>query len=317
MSASAAALASTPRNDAPPGIVAFTLCEPAYLVGAAALFNSLIAAGFRGTFIVGIKGEAAGWLSSPPRNLPAGVNIRVVAAPADRHLTHGKALFARRILDELEPTCTGIAYFDPDVVVKATWAAIVSRLTSACCVCADENAPPWVGHLDEWARFATAQTGLTTAMDGACCNGGFVGVMRAHRAVLDLWEKLILACIAAGFDPRSFVWNGERSLPFFFVDQDMLNLAIRLAGVPVWIGGPETMDFTPGGHWLSHAISTPKPWDRWYLPRVLAGRTVRRCDIAFWQHVAAPIPAVPSASRWLHQLDLALARKLSRSTAGE
>lgn len=306
---------AVPASNATPnatGIVAFTLCEPAYLVGAAALFNSLIAGGFRGTFIVGIKGEPGGWLNHPPTDLPPGVSIRVVAAPSDRHLTHGKALFARRILDELEPACSGIAYFDPDVIVKAKWSDVVARINATCCVCADENAPPWVGNVNEWSRFATEQTGLSTTMNGACCNGGFVGTLRAHRAVLDLWEKLILACVARGFDPREFTWNGQRALPFFFVDQDMLNLAIRLTDVPVWIGGPETMDFKPGGNWLSHAISTPKPWGRWYLPRVLAGRTVRQCDIAFWENVAAPIPAVSPVSRWLHRFDLALARLLSR-----
>jgi hypothetical protein len=294
------------------GIVAFTLCEPAYLVGAAALFNSLIAAGFEGTFIVGLKGEPSGWLTTLPANVPAGVNVRVVAAPGDRHLTHGKALFARRILDELEPSCRGIAYFDPDVIVKAKWSDIAARIQSACCVCADENAPPWLGRERDWTRFATEQTGLSTTMDGACCNGGFVGAMRSHRAMLDLWEKLILACVSRGFNPTAFTWNGERALPFFFVDQDMLNLAIRLAGVPVWMGGPETMDFKPGGHFLSHAISTPKPWGRWYLPRVLAGRTVRQCDIAFWENAATPIPAVPGFSRTFHRLDLAIARRLSR-----
>lgn len=310
-----AILAPTAPKAASSDVVAFTLCEPAYLVGAAALFNSLIAAGFRGTFIVGIKGEAQGWLNHPPKNLPAGTQIRVVPVTGDRHLTHGKARFAQRIFDELEKSCAGVAYFDPDVVVKATWAEIVAQIQAACCVCADENAPPWEGKIEAWSQFAQNCTRLATKMEGACCNGGFVGVMRTHRAVIDLWEKLLVACIAQGFDARSFVWDGPRPLPFFFVDQDMLNFAIRLAGVPVWIGGPETMDFTPGGNWLSHAISTPKPWRRWYLPRALTGRTVRRCDIAFWKHAARPIPAVPLLSRCCHRLDLALARVFSKSTA--
>lgn len=300
---------------AAPDLVAFTLCEPSYAVGAAALFNSLIAAGFRGTFIVGVKGEPAGWLKQPPEMLPPGARIRIEAAPSDRHLTHGKARFAQRIFDELEPACRGVAYFDPDVVVKAPWPEIAGRIAAACSVCADENAPPWDGQIEAWSRFAEECTGLATKMEGACCNGGFVGVMRTHRAVVDLWEKLLLACIRKGFDPASFVWNGPRALPFFFVDQDMLNLAIRLAGVPAWIGGPETMDFAPGGNFLSHAISTPKPWARWYLPRVLAGRKVRRCDLAFWRHAAAPVPAVPGLVRLLHRLDLAVAQRIGREPA--
>lgn len=311
-----APLLATPPAPAAPDIVAFTLCEPSYAVGAAALLNSLVAAGFRGTFIVGVKGEPTGWLKSPSQaRLPAGVRLRVEAAPGDRHLTHGKARFAQRIFDELEPACAGVTYFDPDVVVKATWSRIAEQVQSACSVCADENAPPWEGKVDAWSQFAASCTGVTTKMEGACCNGGFVGVMRGHRAMVDLWEKLLLACIAQGFDATSFVWNGQRTLPFFFVDQDMLNLAIRLAGVPAWIGGPETMDFAPGGNFLSHAISTPKPWDRWYLPRVLAGRKVRRCDIAFWQHADGVIPAVPFPARAWHRLDLALARRVAREPA--
>jgi hypothetical protein len=308
---SSAAGETKPGND----IVAFTLCEPGYAAGAAALFNSLIAAGFAGTFIVGLKGEPAGWLQSPPENLPAGGRIRIVATPGDRHLTHGKARFAQRVFDELDPGCAGVAYFDPDVVVKTTWAEIGARIRAGCSVCADENAPPWEGKTDAWSAFARQCTGLSARMEGACCNGGFVGVMREHRAVVDLWESLLRACFEQGFDPGAFVWNGPRTLPFFFVDQDMLNLAIRVAGVPFWIGGPETMDFAPGGKWLSHAISTPKPWARWYLPRVLTGRSVRRCDIAFWKHAAGPIPAVPATQRALHRLDLAVASAISRQPA--
>lgn len=292
----------------------FTLCEPSYFVGAAALLNSLIAAGFHGTFIVGIKGKPAGWLSPPPALSP-GIRVRVVEIAGERHLAQMKARFARRVLEELEPGCDGVIYLDPDIVLKATWTEFASRAMSACCVCADENPPLWDSDRQPWLTFAREVTGQELRLDGPCINSGFFSVARAHRPVLEVWEQLISACIARGFDPRSFTWNGERPLPFFFVDQDMLNLAIRLAGVPVWIGGPETMDFKPGGHWLSHAISTPKPWDRWYLPRVLAGRKVRRCDIAFWHHAAGPVPAVPAFARGLHRLDLALAQRLSREPA--
>jgi hypothetical protein len=292
----------------------FTLCEPKYFVGAAALLNSLISAGFHGAFIVGIKGKPAGWLSPPPSVSPH-IRVRVVEIEGDRHLAQMKALFARRVLEELEPGCDGVIYLDPDIVLKAKWADFASRAISACCVCADENPPLWVSDLPPWVNFVREVTGQELVLEGPCINSGFFSVPRSHRRVLEVWEQLISACISRGFDPRSFTWNGERALPFFFVDQDMLNLAIRLAGTPVWIGGPETMDFIPGGNWLSHAISTPKPWDRWYLPRVLAGRKVRRCDIAFWQHAGGPIPAVPAVARGLHRLDLAIARRIKREPA--
>ncbi|HEY5892756.1 MAG TPA: hypothetical protein VIT91_05940 [Chthoniobacterales bacterium] len=302
-------------DDPAQNVVAFTLCEPHYYAGAAALLNSLIVRGFRGTFIVGIKGEPAGWLTNLPTGLPAGVFVRVVSTPNDRHLANNKALFALHIFDELEPACKGVAYFDPDIVVKATWREIVERIVSACSVCADENTTSWAENADEWSLFAFECTGQSPSMNGPSCNSGFIGVAREHRAVLSLWEELLLACFKRGFDPKSFVWHGQRSLPFYFVDQDTLNLTIRLTDVPVWIGGPETMDFEPGGNWISHAICTPKPWDRWYLPRALAGRKVRRCDIAFWQHVTAPIPAMPRISRWCHRIDLACARLLDRNSS--
>jgi hypothetical protein len=306
--------AVAPSTLDPAKVIVFTLCEPKYLVGAAALFNSLIAKNFRGTFIVGIKGQPGGWLKKPFPALPNDVRLRVVEIATERHLAQLKAIFALRVLDELEPDCAGVIYLDPDIVVKAEWSDFAKQALAACSVCADENPPLWTTDLRPWLNFSREATGQEVRLDGPCINSGYFGVARKHRRVLELWEQLISACVARGFDPRSFVWNGERPLPFFFVDQDMLNLAIRLAGVPIWIGGPETMDFTPGGAWLSHAISTPKPWERWYLPRALAGRAVRRCDIAFWCNVTTPIAVLPWYSRGPHYLDLALARLFSRKT---
>ena len=293
------------------GYVPFTLCEPGFAAGAAALFNSLNEAGFDGTFIIGLKGAPCRWMRAVPK-LPSGsANFRIVEVDTDRHLTHAKARFATRILDELCPRCAGVVYFDPDIIVKARWTEIVEHVRAACAVCADASSPGWKESGDAWVAFAQQVSGRKPELDGLCCNAGFVGVSRPFRRVFELWEQLIDACIKNGFDARCFTWDNEHPLPFFFVDQDMLNIAIRLAGVPVWIGGPETMDFAPGGRWVSHAITTPKPWDRWYLPRALAGRTIRACDIAFWENASAPIPALPAPLRWLHQLDLALARRVA------
>ena len=267
--------AKTVPDGAATGFVPFTLCEPNYGAGVAALFNSLVAAGYNGVLLVGLKGSPQGWMRSVPPPQPNGARIRIVEFASDRHLTHAKAIFAQRVFDELEPNCAGVAYFDPDVVLKTSWSDLVARVSSTVSVCADENAPPWEKDPQTWITFARESTGKTPDMSGRCCNAGFVGVARAHRDVFPIWETLLQTTIARGFDARAFTWNGERALPFFFVDQDMLNLAIRLAGVPVWIGGPETMDFAPGGNWISHAIASPKPWKRWYLPRALAGRTIQ------------------------------------------
>ncbi len=298
------------------GTVVYTLCEPNYITGAAALLNSLVAAGFRGLFVVGLKGTANGWLLNPNRGLPAGVRVELVPVDSPRHLAHLKPRFGLRVLDELAPASRAAIYLDPDIVLRATWPEFEQRCLPHGAVCADQSTPPWIETPQPWLDFAAAATGRAVPVTGLYINSGFVAVPRASRPLLAVWDALIEGCVARGFDASSFTWNGKRDWPFFFVDQDMLNLALRVAGTPVWIGGPETMDFAPGGNFLSHAISTPKPWDRWYLPRALARRKLRRCDIAFWNHVAQPIPAVPFISRTLHQIDLRLARLIApRETA--
>jgi hypothetical protein len=303
------------------GLVPFTLCEQNYLAGTVALINSLVRAGFRGTFWVGYRGAPVRWndrltfdpSATGPCEISPGVSVRMTAIDIDRHLTHAKAWFALRLLNEWAPAAEGVAYFDPDVIVKTNWADIVAKATAGFTVCADQNPPQWIDEptRQKWERFSQDALGVLPKFEGDAFNGGFFGMTRAQIEGLELWEKLILACLQRGFSGKTLAWEGQRELPFFFVDQDMMNLAVRVMRGPITALGPEAMDFSPGGSFLSHAISSPKPWDRWYLPRVLTGRKLRQCDIAFWKNATTPVPAVSAPARWLHRMDIALARALS------
>jgi hypothetical protein len=75
-------------------------------------------------------------------------------------------------------------------------------------------------------------------------NGGFVGVPGRLRHVLPVWESLLDAAKAFGYDTTTLA-STDRTSPWQAADQDLLNIVVMTTDVPLSTLGPEGMDFRP------------------------------------------------------------------------
>jgi hypothetical protein len=125
-------------------------------------------------------------------------------------------------------------------------------------------------------------------------NGGFVGVPGRLRHVLPVWESLLDAAKAFGYDTTQLA-STDRTSPWQAADQDLLNIVVMTTDVPLSTLGPEGMDFRPGGYVMSHAVNSPKPWARDYLKFSLQGKPPGLADKGFWENSEHPIRLFPEA----------------------
>jgi hypothetical protein len=76
----------------------------------------------------------------------------------------------------------------------------------------------------------------------------------------------------------------------------------------VSLRGPEAMDFAPGGELLSHAIGSPKPWQKHFVRSALMGKPPSKIDREFLRHCTHPLPALDPATCRRRLLHYAVAR---------
>jgi hypothetical protein len=84
---------------------------------------------------------------------------------------------------------------------------------------------------------------------------------------------------------------------FHSTDQDALNLALMLTDMPLNTAGPEAMDFAVGGHYLSHAVGTPKPWQGGFVGKALRGHPPSAATKEFFEHTNHPLSVFPAKKR--------------------
>ena len=305
---------SSPRS------VVFTLLEGHYHLGAAALFNSLYARGFRGKCLIGHRGPPAPWCTGrspegrPRWDGPDGFHVECLPVDTDWHLTNHKPAFFQRLWREIVPEAERLLYFDPDVVVKCDWLYLEDWVDCGVALVQDVNPLMPADHpvRQAWARFLRTAGFPPLQTREAYYNGGFVGVHRRDAAFVELWHRLIEAGVAIGVDPRAFSLHMRHAPYLRFPDQDFLNMTTMASPTSLSTVGPAGMDFFPGGTQLSHAMGRPKPWLRFYLGRALRGVPLANADRLFWAHAAGPIHAFrPTRIRW-KKADLALASFLNR-----
>lgn len=296
-----------------------TMFEKRYALGVGALTNSLVAAGFTGTFCIGYRGPLPVWLEQCTV-VVAGEQWRVgeltlhfIRMETSDHFTNHKPQFMLRLLDQVFPLATRIFYIDPDIVVKCRWDFIDDWTSDAVAVCADINAQCPVGHplRRQWERYYTP-LGLSFRRQMAVyVNGGFIGVSRAHRALLEEWVRA-QELMAPAIGGLGTAFPKDRTFLFHMTDQDALNAVLDGTAVPVSVIGQDGMDFIPGGYLLSHAQGRPKPWDKAFLREALGGRPPTQPDKWYWQHVTTPLQIASPATRWWKRLDLKLGAAIGR-----
>jgi len=302
-------------------IAACTLFEGNYHIGVAALANSLHASGFRGTLWAGHRGPIPPWAAEKSSvSLPENFQVVFVPVQTPEHLTNFKPTFLQQVLGTFAPDADTVAYFDPDIVVKCRWESVFPHwLDGGIALVEDVNASMPARHPQRlaWTRWLATHDFPAAPVSARPLdryyNAGFVGVPRAHLAFLSLWENILKLARDDGSADTGRLKNGDATNLFHSADQDALNIALMLAAdMPVNAAGPDAMDFTVGGHHLSHAVGTPKPWQGGHFVRALRGYPPSQAAKNFLRHTERPIAVFSATQRRHRRAIIALAAFVGR-----
>lgn len=282
-----------------------TLFEGNYHLGVAALSNSLVSAGFSGTLWAGYRGALPAWLTESPSydaaaatyQVSPGFQLRMVLLDTPVHFTYYKPTFLRRVFEDFAPDTDLVTYIDPDIVVKCDWPSLCGWFTDdALSLAEDVNWAFPSRHPKRllWNAFFSEHGIPSIRPSERYYNAGFIGVPRRHLDFLVLWERLC-ALVLDYNQGVKHIKAGASDALFHSTDQDALNFALTAHEAPLNTAGPDAMDFTAGGYYLSHAIGTPKPWNIPHIRMALAGFSPSVATKAYFQHVDGPIQVFTAA----------------------
>jgi hypothetical protein len=300
--------------------VVVTLFEGDYHLGAAALINSLCAAGFDGAVVCGHRGPVPPWASAAHKL--GSVEVSFVALETTIHLTNYKPEFLHHVWTDLHPAADRLFYFDPDIVIRAPWSFFEEWADYGVALVEDVNSPMHDSHprRGAWRRCLARRHRQVLRETSLYVNGGFIGLSRTQQKFLHEWhEAMALVGEEIGGLERSMFSFGaiqpqmeSPAYPFSKTDQDALNIAVMTASQPVSIMGAEGMDFRAGGWTMSHALGPEKPWRKKFIGAALAGRIPTMADREFWIHAAAPLPLFSAHVTAWRRATLALAGLVGR-----
>lgn len=276
----------------------FTLFENDYHLGAGVLVNSLLRAGFRGSFVAGFRNEPPKWFGQAGR-LAASCNFNFVPRriETEGHLAQLKPSFAISLLQEF-PDVENFFYFDPDIVIRGPWEffenwnqfgiALVEEIVTRGMSERHPQRLMW----GEWAK--THGYSVTRSLN-MYFNSGFFGFRQQHKSFLTQWDDILQKCRNDGLVVNTRgghlkkYSSSKMSFLFNSWDQDAMNLALMLSEADITSMGPEAMDFIPSGKTMSHAVGASKPWNQNYVAGCLQGKAIRMADRAYWEIADKPI----------------------------
>jgi hypothetical protein len=297
---------------------ACTLYEGNYHLGVGALINSLYAHGFRGQFFVGYRGELPPWVAEAKSGIflaAPGLTIQFIHLETPWHLANYKAKFMADLFARYPNEINQLAYFDPDIVVTCRWSFYREWINGGIAVVQEvtNGTMPSTHPLRlAWSHFLTAN-GETARRDlERYFNSGFVGIAYANRDFLLLWHKLHEAVLSSRKEAASQFMPGDRSLPFFGIDQDCLNAALMSTEQCICVIGPEGMGFIPGGFTMQHAVGSPKPWQFSLWKSIARASPPSMAIKAFWMNVENPIKLFGSLEILRARIGLAAATFIGR-----
>jgi lipopolysaccharide biosynthesis glycosyltransferase len=302
--------------------VVCTLFEKDYHIGFGALLNSLIRRGFKGEIHAGYRDCNAVWLSrlmqTSSKNetaLSRDVKLTFRYLDAPRHYMLFKPDFMLDVLKNSSITPERIFYFDPDIVVKASWQFFEQWADYGVALCEDVNSPVYPTHprRKAWQQFLTRHNYDTTVINstGVYINSGFVGLNRRFCEFLAEWKKIEDTILEDMGDKLSEI-EADSNSPFNKTDQDALNMAVERTKEPCSIVGQEGMDFKPGGTLMSHGIGSPKSWKKHLLLRALLGMGPSAADKEFYKNLNGPVLPFSRTQLRLRRAQLVLAKAIIR-----
>src|SRR5208282_4728375 len=186
-----------------------TLFDGDFHFGVAALLNSLVRAGYKGTVWAGYRGALPPWvdqlkrLDGPGDGYMVTEQIRVVFVPVETgiHLALYKPQFMLDLLANQARGCAHIWFFDSDIFLRGKWSFFVSWQRFGIAVCQDVLHHFFPEHdplRQEWGEIAA---GMGLGKPRALMqyfNSGLVGVSIAHVSFLQLWQRLMVQAEAMG-----------------------------------------------------------------------------------------------------------------------
>jgi hypothetical protein len=306
-----------------------TYCDGDYHYGAGVLINSLYQQGYRGTVWAGYRGQLPPWAQpaiqrdgyweyTPAENC----FVHLVEIKTEMHPSLYRPTFMEQIWDQFGDDWDALFFFDPDIVNKCRWDFYEWWVSQGIALCGDHwydvpsNHPTRLA----WKKFAEDQGFPCQRYLEHHYNGGFIGIPRASKSMLLIWQKLITLAAEANYlnlkninDPETY-----ENYPYFPHDQTALNLTLMLITDPLSTVAPDGMDFTFSGTIMSHAIGLQvKPWRKNLLWSALQGIPPSRTDKLFWQHTQTPIQIYsPQALSWKRltlTLGIAIGRFIRRN----
>lgn len=285
-----------------------TLFEKNYHYGVAALVNSLYKKGFRGAVYAGYRGALPNWCKDAREDLSLnwdgaktfdvaeGLQIHFLPIKNDYNLSNYKPDFMLQLFEGSAKDKTGLAYFDPDIVIKCSWDFFEKWMSMGVALIHDitHNDMPLTHPIRKgWEEIIRDSSREVTNDILSYINAGFCGVEKANLEFIRIWSEFVdLAIKKYAFDGTRF-----RSLPkshiFFSGDQDALNIAAMCSGCAISEAGPEAMDFIPGGWLMSHAVGKLKPWSKNFISWSFKGRPPTLAERGYWMNVINPIQIYP------------------------
>lgn len=295
-----------------------TLLEGDYVKGAAALVNSAIKFGFRGSIYVGYRGSSPKWPTD--WMVSHGIMIHMIEMTTDAHLTNVKPNFMLAILDR-DQSLTNLVYCDPDIVLNRSWSQIAEWLDSGVALCEDINSPVCATHPRRrgWRMHLADAFGPLRCRLEQYVNGGFVGVDRSHRKFLERWQAVSdeMAKVIGGLQVAK-VENGSKFQSqgfwncFSASDQDALNATLETEDFPVSLLGRDAMGFIHGELIVPHAVGPRKPWRGGFIVSALRGFPPRAVDKLYLNYAQGLVKAVSQRELLMMSFSIRAASLISR-----
>ena len=284
---------------AEPKCVVCTVADGSYMLGAAGVLNSLVAANFSGEYVIGYRGEPPQWWSqleatdrSDRRKLSESIFVTLRNIRDDWHPSNTKPFLIRELMSELSHEDSSVFYIDTDIVVTCQWSVLLGWTKFGVLLCADaadsSMAPDHVFR-HAWADLAAKAGYAATRSVTGYYNAGFIGLRKRHERFLATWCDLMRALETAGA-PMVKMKVYDIRIEWSRMDQDMLNAAVMASDAPLATLGPQAMGMFPWvGEILPHAMFHEKPWTRNYVWSALRGFAPSHADVAYWKYVDGPI----------------------------
>ena len=229
--------------------VVCTVAEGNYFYGVAALANSLVKAGFKGSIIVGYRGARPAWLQALKKEFETGrlscgaeVRLQLVEIPGTWHLSNCKAYLIQQIFQEIIPSADLVYCLDADIVITAQWHTLAEWARSGVVVVldmADSYMSPHHVYRHAWRALAAKLNRECRDFTGYV-NGGCVGINRQFKEFAELWALLMKELEREGADMTKMKnWAGRPE--FARMDQDLLNATMMTTDTPIALLGAEAM----------------------------------------------------------------------------